>query len=93
MANENKPRAGITKIALTGFQVFDERTELPFSKINLLFGPNSAGKSAIEDAIAIIKMLKNSGVMNGLKTKSENYFGRFGLLNERSICRENFSRK
>ena len=86
MNNENKPRAGVTKIALTGFQVFEERTELPFSKINLLFGPNSAGKSAIEDAIAIIQMLKNSGVMSGSKTKHENYFVKSGILDSRSIA-------
>jgi predicted ATPase len=45
----------LLSISLAGFQVFDEITEIPFGPITLLFGPNSAGKSAIEDALAILR--------------------------------------
>ena len=71
MTKENIARAGITKIALTGFQVFIKRTELPIGKINLLYGPNSAGKSAIEDAFSIVNMLKTCNTLNGVKTKNQ----------------------
>ena len=41
-------------IYLGGFQVFDEVTFIPLSRLNLLFGPNSAGKSAVEDALNLV---------------------------------------
>jgi hypothetical protein len=45
---------GIQRLTLAGFQVFDQRTTIPFSRIMLLYGPNSAGKSALEDALRIL---------------------------------------
>ena len=49
MKNVN-PIIGIT---LEGFQVFDKPTYIPLDRLTLMFGPNSAGKSAIEDAFDI----------------------------------------
>lgn len=46
----------ITGISLGGFQVFDELTHIPLGKLSLFFGPNSVGKSAIEDAIRIFSI-------------------------------------
>lgn len=66
MTSKNK-RIGISKIALTNFQVFSERVEIPIDKITLLFGPNSVGKSAIGDALDIIKLIKTSETMRGRK--------------------------
>ena len=40
-----------------GFQVFDEITHIPISRLTLLFGPNSAGKSSVEDALQILSDL------------------------------------
>lgn len=53
----------ITSITLGGFQVFDEPTTVPLGKLTLLFGPNSAGKSAIEDGLdAILRILRNESI-------------------------------
>jgi hypothetical protein len=47
----------VTKIRLAGFQVFDELVELPMGRLTFLYGPNSAGKSAVEDALKTFSML------------------------------------
>jgi hypothetical protein len=44
----------ITSITLGGFQVFDEPTTIPLGHLTFLFGPNSAGKSAVEDGLSIL---------------------------------------
>ncbi len=44
----------ITQLTLGGFQVFAERTTFPLAPITLIFGPNSAGKSAITDALQVL---------------------------------------
>lgn len=50
-------RSGLSKIGLSGFQVFDQYTEIPISRLTFLFGPNSAGKSAIEDALSVARRI------------------------------------
>lgn len=45
----------ITGITLEGFQVFDKPTYIPLDRLTLLFGPNSAGKSAVQDAFELYK--------------------------------------
>ncbi len=56
--SENKAepaaRPRITSITLGGFQVFDEPTTIPLGRLTFLFGPNSAGKSAVEDALVTL---------------------------------------
>lgn len=47
----------IQSLTLEGFQVFDKPTHIPLSKLTFLIGPNSAGKSAVEDAIEILSEL------------------------------------
>jgi hypothetical protein len=47
----------ITGITLEGFQVFDKPTYIPLNRLTLLFGPNSAGKSAVQDAIELYAAL------------------------------------
>lgn len=52
---ENKTsQFGINELYLSGFQVFDELTHIPLRRLTFLYGPNSAGKSAVEDALMII---------------------------------------
>lgn len=46
----------ITGITLAGFQVFDEPTFIPMDRLTLLFGPNSAGKSSVQDALELYQM-------------------------------------
>jgi len=70
MTEKKNKRSGISKIALTNFQVFAERTEIPIEKITLMFGPNSAGKSAVEDALEIVRMIRESDVLSGEKSIS-----------------------
>ena len=50
----------ITGITLEGFQVFDKPTYIPLERLTLLFGPNSAGKSAVQDAIELYEVLLKS---------------------------------
>ena len=50
----------ITGITLEGFQVFDKPTYIPLDRLTLLFGPNSAGKSAVQDAIELYEILLKS---------------------------------
>lgn len=57
--DEEKPY--ITSVTLGGFQVFDQPTTIPLGKLTFLFGPNSAGKSAIEDGLVLLLgALKNN---------------------------------
>lgn len=54
-------RDGLSKIGLSGFQVFDKYTEIPLSRLTFLFGPNSAGKSSIEDALSVASSVWSTG--------------------------------
>lgn len=47
----------ITAIELENFQSIKERTRINFSAITLLYGPNSAGKSSIFDALELLECL------------------------------------
>jgi len=51
----------IREISLAGFQTFDKLTRIPIRRLTLLFGPNSAGKSAVEDALEILYELYGHG--------------------------------
>lgn len=55
--NEITPLVGIS---LAGFQVFDELTYIPLDRLTFIFGPNSAGKSSIQDAIDLVRILQSS---------------------------------
>jgi predicted ATP-dependent endonuclease of OLD family len=48
----------LTGITLGGFQVFDELTYIPLDRLTFLFGPNSAGKSSIQDAIEMVDVVE-----------------------------------
>ena len=47
----------MTGITLQGFQVFEKMTHIPLRELTLIYGPNSAGKSAIDDAIVLHQKL------------------------------------
>lgn len=49
----NKEQMLLKQVSLTGFQAFRDRVDIPITPITLLYGPNSAGKSAIFDALNI----------------------------------------
>lgn len=52
---------GLTGLEIGGFQIFDALTYIPIRRITFLFGPNSAGKSAVEDALLLCQeMLSHS---------------------------------
>lgn len=55
----------ITSITLGGFQVFDEPTIIPLGRLTFLFGPNSAGKSAVEDGLLLICNALDSSIVGG----------------------------
>lgn len=60
--SERKPL--ITSVTLGGFQVFEETTTIPLGKLTFLFGPNSAGKSAIEDGLDFLLRLVKKGSLS-----------------------------
>ena len=47
----------ITAIELEGFQSIERRTRIDLKPITLLYGPNSAGKSAIFDALELLRII------------------------------------
>ena len=47
----------ITAIELENFQSIERRTRIELKPITLLFGPNSAGKSAVFDALQLLQVL------------------------------------
>jgi hypothetical protein len=51
MEHSTHPRSGIRKIYLENFQSITGPVEIELEKLTLLFGPNSAGKSAVFDAV------------------------------------------
>jgi AAA ATPase domain/Protein of unknown function (DUF3696) len=52
---KSNPIVGIT---LEGFQVFEKPTYIPLDRLTLIFGPNYAGKSALQDALELCKKLQ-----------------------------------
>jgi hypothetical protein len=64
--NNTNPIIGIT---LEGFQVFDKPTYIPLERLTLLFGPNSAGKSAVQDAIELYEALMNRELYEDLMSR------------------------
>jgi hypothetical protein len=50
-------RGVLKQLNLGGFQVFDKKTAIPFGPLTLIFGPNSAGKSTILDALEVLHKL------------------------------------
>jgi len=53
--------SGLCEIALGGFEKFDELTRIPIGRLTFLFGPNSAGKSSIEDGIRLLNEVCDTG--------------------------------
>lgn len=47
----------ITAVELENFQSIEGRTRIEFRPITLLYGPNSAGKSAVFDALELLRVL------------------------------------
>lgn len=47
----------LRSITLQNFQVFGTLTKIPLGKLSLFFGPNSAGKSAVRDALAVLRSI------------------------------------
>ena len=55
LMKKSNPILGIT---LEGFQVFENPTYIPLDRLTLIFGPNSAGKSAVQDALELCRRLQ-----------------------------------
>ena len=47
----------ITAIEFENFQSIERKTRIEFKPITLLFGPNSAGKSAVFDALELLRVI------------------------------------
>lgn len=59
-------------LVLENFQSIRERTEIPIGSLTFLYGPNSAGKSCIDDAFLLIK-----SVFSDSKTPPSSMFWRW----------------
>ncbi len=57
----------ITAIELENFQSIERRTRIDLKPITLLFGPNSAGKSAVFDALELLRTLLDPTLFNEAK--------------------------
>lgn len=59
----------IKSILLGGFQVFAEPTTIPLGGLTLMFGPNSSGKSAIEDGLKAIRIVLGEHLDRSIATQ------------------------
>jgi predicted ATPase len=53
--NFKQTMTSISKLIVGGFKSIRERTEIPIAPLTLLFGPNSAGKSSVMDAMDALR--------------------------------------
>jgi hypothetical protein len=53
----DSPMTRLTNIRLQNFQSIHEKVDLPIRPLTFLYGPNSAGKSAVYDALCVIDSL------------------------------------
>jgi hypothetical protein len=51
----------LVELTVSGFQAFRKTSTIPISPITLIYGPNSAGKSAIHDALVLINRFYTGG--------------------------------
>jgi len=61
---KNTEAFGVNEIYMKGFQVFGAETHIPLRRLTMLYGPNSAGKSAVEDAISLLSSLCREGAFD-----------------------------
>lgn len=78
----------ITAIELENFQSLEQRTRIEFKPITLLFGPNSAGKSAIFDALELLNVLLDPVKFN--LELATNMIDRWARRNENQELRKTF---
>lgn len=76
----------ITGLTLEGFQVFEKQTYIPLEGLTLLFGPNSSGKSAVQDAIELYRELLNS------RAETPSIVGNFGDSNVMDLLERHWRR-
>lgn len=57
--------ASISKVIIGGFKSIRDRTEIPIAPITFLFGPNSAGKSAVLGAVNALRVRIDEGSTKG----------------------------
>lgn len=57
----------ITAIELQNFQAIEQRTRIELKPITLMYGPNSAGKSSIFDAIELLQVILDPAKFDQIK--------------------------
>ena len=77
-------RTQLQSITLGGFKSIRQTHTLPISRLTLLFGPNSAGKSSLEEAIECLKRVFSESYKKGRTDTHESLLSRsiFGLLQD-----------
>ncbi|ENU11225.1 AAA family ATPase [Acinetobacter calcoaceticus] len=81
----------ITNYSIENFKVFEKKTELNFSPITLIYGPNSSGKSSIIQSLLILKeSLLKPNKANALRSNND-YFqlgGYASVVNKHEINKD-----
>ncbi len=80
--------ARITAIEIENFQSIQRRTRIDLKPITLLFGPNSAGKSAVFDALELLQTLLDPLAFN--QTAAEGMLNRWARHIDGSHVRDTF---
>lgn len=78
----------ITAIELENFQSIERRTRIDFKPITLLFGPNSAGKSSVFDALELLRTLLDPTRFD--EHKAAELVNRWARNKEKAPSRETF---
>ena len=73
----------IEQITLENFQSLRDRVEIPIRPLTFLFGPNSAGKSSIYDALAFV-----NAVFKGADDTIKRYINRWSHVSKDSVHSE-----
>lgn len=79
------PSSRLTKIELSGFQVFEEAESIAIAPVTLVFGPNSVGKSSIEDSL---RLLENFWRAETAGQADDNWNFCAGSNRERTLARD-----
>lgn len=80
--------ARITAIELENFQSIERRTRIDLKQITLLFGPNSAGKSAVFDALELLRILLDPTIFD--EKKAIELVDRWARRKDNQSVRETF---
>ena len=72
----------ITELRLHGFKCFSNPTTIPLARLTLIFGENSAGKSAITQALHLLAQTISADDNDGVPRLARGLFSTFGVFED-----------